>query len=268
MEQQIVAGLTAKLAKFRELYPDHQKVTADELSNDWVVKQTWAPAFEWAKKQSEEYFCDFFGIRLFGEAFLHAFSYLLSPGMHGERPVYYPNFERRVKAQTEAAEAYGVRIPPDYTTAFENLTEPSDTEAHKKFLLGLADFAADHLISKLIQHAESFLSSPTIRPWKVPNPKFGNLQKDGSQEPKEIPNPTVEDDIRRMQNDFLSVAPAGKSGGISILVNAAWKTLQSEKNLAGIGADEKEAVLHELLLKSIEVFEYETRIANTYVAQS
>ena len=268
LEQQIVIGLRSNLAKFRELYPDHQKVKPDELANDWVVQQTWAPAFEWAKKQSEEYFCDLFGIRIFGESFLHAFSYLLSPSMHGERPVYYPNFGRRIKAQMEAAKVYGINVPTDYENAFGDLMEPDDVEAHKKFLVGLADLAADHLVDQLIQHVESLLSMPTIKSWKVANPKTGTLRKDGTPEPPNIPHPQIEESLQRIQRDFFDVAPAEDSGGLALLLNAAWSVLQSNRTLNGIGDDEKEPVLREILLKSIEAFEYETRIANAYVVES
>jgi hypothetical protein len=74
----------------------HPGAEAETLDQDLVAKQTWAPSALWALAQAEETFCDFVGLRLFGESYLYAFAYLFSPNEGGYRSVVYPNMCRRV----------------------------------------------------------------------------------------------------------------------------------------------------------------------------
>ncbi len=250
IEDHITAQLEAQLPKFNELYPDQESVTPEQLRNDWEVKQTWAPAFDWAKKQSEEYFCDFVGIRIFGQSYLRAFSYLLAPRSRGERPVFYPNFIRRVERQIMAAEQYGVTVPPQYREEFRDADEPNAVEAHKCFLLGLADFAADAVAAALAEHVDQLLGTcANIVQWKMPTRQGGARA-----------NPELAKRLAAAQKDLEQAAPAGHSGGLSILLNAAWNVLLGQSKIGHIPDCQREAALRELLLKSIEVYEYEVRL--------
>ena len=62
-----------------------QRANNANLTTDMFVQQAWLPTFAYAKRQLEEVFCDMMGLRLFAEAYLHAFAYLLSPCLPGER---------------------------------------------------------------------------------------------------------------------------------------------------------------------------------------
>ena len=250
--RQIVEGEENDVRRaFDTLYPDAADATEEKLFNDLFYRSTWQQAFEWAAKQCEEYFCDLVGIRIFGESFLHAFAYLLRPSFQGERSVEYPNYERRIAVQVKAAEAYGYPVPTGYSTWFEEMSEPSEHETLKTFLLGLADRAADQLCDELIRHVETIL-----------NPR---------QSPQTAVGSTTEDDTNlktRIENEFKSGAPPERVGALAPLLNAAWSIMLSEEPLQGIPPDRKEEVLRELLLKAMEVLEYETRTSEVNVAES
>ena len=241
---------------FESLYQEAAGATLEQLSEDLFYRSTWQQAFEWATKQSEEYFCDLVGIRIFGESFLHAFGYLLRPSFEGERPVEYPNNERRIDIQVRAAEAYGVSVPHGYSTWFEKMTEPSEHETLKTFLLGLADRAADGLCEELISHVGVLVTLPNPAPSRESPAKRG----------KDVKVDQPVQNRGRIENEFINGAPPEHAGGLAPLLNAAWNVLLSDEPLRGIPPERKEEVLRELLLKAMEVLEYETRTASLNVA--
>ena len=96
----------------------------EQVATDLIIRPMWKPAWDWALRQCEEHFCDFVGLRIFGEAFLYAFAYLLAPHRRGSRPLIYPNLRTRAECLAAAAAKYGVSVPAHYTQLFENLTDP------------------------------------------------------------------------------------------------------------------------------------------------
>jgi hypothetical protein len=75
----------------------------EKLLDDQTVVDTWSLACDVTARQCEESFCDAVGVRLFGEAFLHSFEYLLMPSLGGDRSGLYPSLARRMADMTEAA---------------------------------------------------------------------------------------------------------------------------------------------------------------------
>jgi len=95
IEKSIVDEITGgRWNDFQQLHPDTTEKSS--VTDDFIVRQTWLPAADWAARQAEETFCDLIGLRIFGESYLQAFAYLLSPRLAGLRSVIYPNFRRRV----------------------------------------------------------------------------------------------------------------------------------------------------------------------------
>lgn len=234
---------------FDTLYPDAKGATPQQLAVDLFYRSTWQPAFAWAAKQTEEYFCDLVGLYIFGESFLHAFAYLLRPSFQGERPVEYPNYTRRIALQIRAAAEYGVSVPDGYSDWFTDMTEPSDFEEPKTFLLGLADRASDSVSTALIHHVSSILTLPRT------------ADKTATQSGADSNGKGIENELLdRLVKEFKEGAPPEDSGGLASLLNAAWRVLLSDEPVKGIPADRKEEILRELLLKAIEVLEYKTRI--------
>lgn len=80
--------------EFKEIVPGIDKQKLDQAN--LFVQRKLAPAYEWTMRQAEESFCDFAGLRLFSEAYLCAFAYLLSPSFDLARIPSYPNYKTRV----------------------------------------------------------------------------------------------------------------------------------------------------------------------------
>lgn len=86
---------------------------AAALTTDLFALQTWAPALQWSLSQCEELFCDFIGLRVFGMSYLHAFGFLLAPGMATwKREPEYPTVRQRVEYMVSAAPSFGIVVRP------------------------------------------------------------------------------------------------------------------------------------------------------------
>src|SRR5208282_3438196 len=165
LKESILNKIRARWDVFHSL---HQEIgSPNDLETELFATAAWAPAFAWARRQSEEYFCDFVGLRLFGESFLFAFAHLLFPVLEGMRALHYPNMMRRVRFQLQAAHQFGINPPPDYEAWFKDRAEPSDDDRHEKFLVELADSAADDIAPGLIDHANALLRRPDLPDWST-----------------------------------------------------------------------------------------------------
>lgn len=232
IEKLIIEAITGnRWAEYRDLHPDVKDKAA--VTDDLIVRQTWLASADWAARQAEETFCDMVGLRIFGESYLQAFAYLLSPRLVGMRSVIYPNFRRRVKDLKAGAEAFEVKVPPKYSDLFEDFSEPPDYERNKKFLLSLADSASEQQGTDLIA-----LAGKIVLEANVPLPS--------------------EEKTAEIYRDLELIAPAHSAVSLANILNAGWRAFHDEKLWAGISQiKSRRAVLKELLLKSIEVLEYE-----------
>ncbi len=240
LKASVLAKIRASWADFHRLHPEIS--TPDDLETELFATAAWAPAFAWAQRQSEEYFCDFVGLRLFGESFLYAFAHLLSPVVEGMRALHYPNMLRRVRFQMQAALRYGIQPPANYESWFKDRDEPSDEDRHEKFLVELADSAADELAPELISHADSLLRRPGL-----PDRSTEELRAEHAAT------------VQRIYDDFCVVAPAEKTGHLVHILNAGWKAAMD--NVPQVADHSPQEILRELVLKSLEVLEYETKNA-------
>jgi len=247
VEDHILANIQKNhMARFQDLFPDVQK--PQDLTSDFFGQQTWAPASDWAIQQCQELFCDFVGLRIFGESYLYSLAYLLSPHQLGIRPVFYPNILTRINSLIMAAARYGIDAPVGYEKLFKDLDEPNPMERHKTLLLELADGASSNLVGELISEADSLLSTPDI-PARQP----------------EAQKRAISAKVDEIYRDFEFVAPAQKAGNLANILNAGWKAYRTAEFWSNVPqiknqqnpAEFKERVLKELILKSIEVLEFE-----------
>ena len=195
--------------------------------------QNLLPAYAWAQRQVEETFCDLMGLRLFSEAYLHAFAYVLTPGGQ-DRNAFYPSMRDRVANLLGACDPYGVKPPDNYAEWFINDVAPTNIKKDL-FLLDLADRARDSVIPGLLSRADE-ISDRAAVPVR-------------SQEKSEA-----------IRNSFRLVTPAANVGDLTNILNAAWIAFHDHE-LESISADDLERtdVLFELVLKSIEILEIEYR---------
>ena len=205
------------------------------LTTDMLLISQWTPALRRALSQSEEVFCDFLGVRLFGESFLHSFEYLIAPNVGRSRDPYYPGIAKRAQYMVRCAEAVGAHQPTDFAKRFSET--PASLTRVEKFLLAASDSATEQIVQSLIETVIEIADN-------AGTPRFDAQT------------------IERAFNDFKDVLPASDGHSLADVVNAAWKAyltedFWSEKTVPNA---RKFEVISELAFKSIEVLEYQTRV--------
>lgn len=221
--------------RFKE-FQEHFGVIDKNQVNDLAGRPFWEPAFAWSMAQCQEMFCDFVGLLVFREAYLHAFQYLLSPG-GGARDASYPSMPSRARHLITAGKRLGFQIADEYPDSFDE--EQSEAKGKDEFLLLLADKARESVIDQLLAKAEEKLVAYES-------------------------NAHSDEEKKKVHAAFTRATPV--SGGVRLvnLVNATW-----EIEIAGIeiwkndypalaeNSEERARVLNELFLKSLEVLEIE-----------
>ena len=201
------------------------------------AQQTWLPAHVFAERQTEEIFCDVMGLRLFAEAYLHAFAYLLSPCLPGERSAAYPTISSRVYCLLTAANTMSISAPPDFANLFDTEMQPSDRVV--KLLVSVADEAVSAVVPRVIREAVDFADTKNI-----PRKSDAN--------------------VTEIRKDFNMVVPAGGNATLTDLVNAGWECFHDNdlwSHVKQIATEDRNRVLYDLVLKSFEVTEYMERIS-------
>jgi len=243
IQEGILDELTGKRWKeYSELYPQYtkEKVKGEDL----FAHLTWRPAYTWALLQTEEMFCDFMGLRMFAEAYLYAFAYLLSPGTSGQRSLRYPNIKRRVSHLVDAANQLGLMIP-GYEAAFvEGEREPADPTT--ALLVSIADTVSSSLVQELVDLAVAIARE------------------------KEVPSKDPEKVKRIVECIREWVVPVRESASLIDIVNAGWECNRDEdlwKNVPQIKrskenefAKNRDRILQDIMLKSMEISEIHERL--------
>jgi hypothetical protein len=182
---------------------------------------------------SRRKFCDFVGLRLFGESYLYAFSYLLSPNHAGQRPLTYPAMITRVNNLERASAKYGIKCPSGYASNFDDEAPPNLGESNA-FRLLVADISLSLAIDELINTADA------------------DLKKNNVVLPSEL-------EINRIASRFSLVVPAEGCKSLADIINAGWIAFLNPdlwKNVPQV-LKKRDAIVKELTLKTIEVFQIE-----------
>jgi hypothetical protein len=231
IQRRIVEQITTtRWNEYLAIFPKVEKAT---INTDLFAKQTWQPAFDWALRQVEETYCDYIALGLFSESYLHAFAYLIAPSLGGLRIQHYPNNKRRVDHLVQASKALGVNTPDNYQDMFEDLSEPTESEQATKFLVELADEASESVMHPLLEMAARTLAQAQ------------------SQRIDRVNATSIYQSYKK------HVVPSNHPRTLSDVLNAAWMAshdvdLWKDK----LQIEDKERTLKELVLKSIEVLEY------------
>jgi hypothetical protein len=201
--------------------------------DDLFVQEILKPPFQLALSQSEETFCDFFGLRLFGESYLHAFAYLLTPGGL-LRALTYPSLRERIANLESAANQLKLNIPQNYATWFNDDIQPKCSEKDA-FLIDLADQSRQSITSDLLDNVIGLADSA--------NAPIQSISK-----------------TEEVKRAFRLMTPAiGVRDLINILA-AAWELYYQTDLWSGtVLAPDRLATLNELILKSVEILEFEDR---------
>lgn len=229
LTRSVLAFIRKNWAEYETQFPD-LKISSADLAHDIFAQRTWVPACESAFGQVKEIFCDFIGVRIFGESYLNAFAYLVSPGS-GQRKSKYPDDRARAKYLIRAIEQYGGTTPKGYEDLF---VKPPAT---REIMQRAADESVENVIGDLLQDADQILNDAGI-----PNPDAKKISE-------------IHDLYDRL------IVPARNSLALSNILNAAWAAyLDSSlwKDMPQIR--DSNFVLKELTLKNIEVLEIESRL--------
>lgn len=230
--------VTVIIKRWKEYHDFFPKISDPSmLFTDLFAQTTWEQSKYLAMRHSEEIFCDFVGLRIFGVSFLHSLAYLLSPKIRGPRHPEYPNMLNRIGYLLEAAKKYDIPCPSNYKDLFEDSPEPP-MGVIDEFMLSIADEADVLLIDELMEKADKVVVASKL-----------NSSKN-------------EED--RILNRFEKVVPAENCNSIVDILNAAWRAYHDQnlwRNNKNI-FDNKSTILKDLVLKNIEVFEVE-QIINT-----
>jgi hypothetical protein len=211
-----------------------------EQLSDLVGLRFWELPLAWAVRQAEETFCDLVGLFIFREAYLHAFKYLLAPGDSVRRVYHYPDLARRAKFLSESGAKMGVKVPANYVDSFDKTSPRVDDELMLQYV-SLADIACVRLIDQLLADAS----------------RLGGEGKLSSYSTAEV---------ERAKAALNQAVPVTGATGIENILIAAWEHELDMKGFLGkhlpsVRPGDKKTVLHELVLKSFEVFEVEQRLA-------
>jgi len=239
-KKQITDGILDELKnkrwnEYSSLYPQYKK--SDFLDKPLLTRPTWTPAYTWALLQTEEMFCDFFGLRLFAESYFHAFAYLVSPCTSGQRPVQYPNITRRVTHLVEAAKIMHVDVPPEFESSF--LTEAEPNEPATSLLVSIADQVSASLVTELIKLAQDFANE------------------------KAVPTRDSTQVLHIYDRFHKNIVPTSTPQSLVDILNAGWKCdLDPDfwANVPQIKPEDWNRILGDLILKSMEISEVHKRL--------
>jgi len=231
MTAAILQALTTRFDEFK----DHARLplsASDEIVTNLFALSELQDILQSALRQVEETFCDLLGLRLFGEAYLHAFAYLLAPGSGGRTP-WYPSLTDRVGYLLTAAGEWRLSCPDDYKTLFD-AEALSGFTAYDEFKAQVADESLSAVSDLLIEEAALTATSAGLA--------MGTRAE-----------------VARIQKRFHLGVPAETCASIADIVNAAWLVSEDPTLWADVPtmSERREQVLKELVLKNLEVFEFE-----------
>jgi hypothetical protein len=232
---------TDEWGKFTELFNVSSKEQLDQEEELLAGVPYWKVQVQvaelWGVSQCEEMFCDFIGLSIFGEGYLHAFQYLISPG-GGFRNPAYPNMPDRVNALVQAAKFLGLTISERFAEEFDEPDISSDPT--QQLLLKISDKASRYLVDNLIQVAKQFCENTGIA-----------VNHDNNE-------------VDRIFESFKKVVPATGATSLANIINAAWRIFLDTANYWATDypitvekPEKRIELIRELALKSFEVFEIE-----------
>lgn len=238
----IVNEIQSSWAKYKEFFPGTQTT---QLSTDLVAMAIWSDALNWSLRQAEEVFRDFVGLKIFGTAYLEAFSFLIAPRLSQIRLEVYPSIQDRVAYMCQAAQTFKVVVPAGYAERFEGDPVPKLPRA-AKFNLDLADIGCRKVAPHLLEKADSEVTSKGF-----PKPIPAKRRRGGA---ATVRSATLKEQVARLRN----AVPIENAGSLSDIVNSGWAMLDDPGFWAKLDhIPDPTNALKDLIIKSIEIFEIE-----------
>jgi hypothetical protein len=161
---------TALVEQYRANWLEFQKAfdvtePPDQILANLFLRSIWSQSYRLAERQLEELFCDVLGLAIFGESFLYAFIYVLTPNL-GDRVPHYPALSRRIETLERASQKLSIEVPKDFASYFSEMS--SAKSARDAFVLRMADNACGACLKNMIDVADNHVrSSGVMRPQQV-----------------------------------------------------------------------------------------------------
>jgi hypothetical protein len=212
----------------REHFPP--ELSANDISTDLVSKGITSKSKQFALRQCEEVFCDLIGFWIFGDAFLSAFAYLLSPDTSRRSSDYYPSNKVRAQHLAKAGVLWGSEKASQLPEVF------SEPETCKDIFVVIAQDVTKKMVHSLAEEVEKICSNTTlVRP-----------TNEGTA--------SAEKQLRNLSPTHGQQTPAE-------ILNAAWRVRAELHDwvVPGVATDRKLSILNDLVLKSFEVREWNIR---------
>ncbi len=231
----VILNIRARIVEWTKHFPS--LVDETKLPTDLFYVQAWLRAYQSAMLQCEETFCDILGLLLFGTSYLHAFAYLLAPGIPGARSPGYPSIRQRAGYLAELAGADNIDVPNGYVELFNDTPKLSDPD--EDFLVSIADTVVHAQLSTLSTAVRDHLAAcDYVAPTSV--------------------------EIEEIAARYALLAPAGTPSSLAALVNAGWRVAVNAdiwQEFPQVRA-RRDDVLNELVIKSAQVLEFTERVTN------
>jgi hypothetical protein len=229
-EEQYVANN----ARFRQIFRDYNE--RDILSAS-VLPLSIEESAKYAARHAEEIFCDLFGYAIFGLSYLRAFAYILAPSA-GVRDPKYPTNATRISIIYEIGEGEGALFPNLESLGFAHAPPTRRGDERLRFIVQMAE----NSVSKIKGEIWSIILNLVAKA-KVQRPSDSNARHHVREIAIPIPSPTpscLGDIINAGWMRFDELVEATKDP------NELWQKLDN---------------LNEILLKTIEVYEFRARVA-------
>lgn len=212
------------------ILPKAGDISQDDLFAKQIEEQFVADATSSCLRQIEEIFCDFVGLHLFGEGYLHAFRYLVAPGDVGHRSLKYPPTKERGRLLQAYAEKIGIEAP-GYSEEFADGHE-NKNQIYELLVLRAADAIRNTYVEEMYGAAARQMVKAGI----------------------EIPAAT---EIEQTLLYFAQGMPTDKIGSIGSLISAAWRLyLDTDGRKLLKGTQSPIGHVSDLVLKSVEAFDF------------
>lgn len=190
-----------------------------------------------AKRQVQEVFCDLFGLALFGASFAYAFAYFLAPSLGSSRDPYYPTLGQRVGYIRSGAKHFDINLPEWHDKVFfdDDINTNSGAEVDQ-IAIELADLTTKTVFEAVLSEVEKLVGH--------------RLRVSRSES------------VAQIFDSFVHLIPAQHKPDLTDVICAGWEIyLRPDTwDKKQVPDTRRLAVLNDLILKTIEVSEFETRI--------
>ena len=221
-------GLPINREEFSRL---SKKSGPNDLFGPQLVEEAVEESSTYAGFQAEELFCDLFAYACFGPSYLRAFAYIVAPG-DGVTDAKYPRHSTRVGVIRNVASKENVTLPTLEELGF--IPDGRRGDAQHQFMVRMAEGAVADIMDDLWQFVVTVIGK-------------GGINRPQTEKTKSL------------LRSFKVLIPSEDGGSVGDIINAGWERYD-EIISTGASMFDQLAQLNEVLLKTIEVFEYNRRI--------